>query len=170
MRRVLALAAWAYLVWVLLTWTRTAEQLLVGAAAAALVAVALAPFGAAVAPWRLLHPVRLARCLRLLVEALGLVLLANLRLARRIWSPSRPLRSGMVIVPTAERSDAGLAAVGLITSMIVECQLVDIDRHRHELLYHTVAAPDGDPEQVRREINGRIERLLGRLEGRVTDD
>ena len=39
-RRVIALFCWAYAVWVLLTWTRTAEQLLFGAGIAAVVAVA----------------------------------------------------------------------------------------------------------------------------------
>ena len=49
--RLIALWCWAYLLWVLLTWTLTAEQLLFGAVVALAVAVALAPLGEVVRPW-----------------------------------------------------------------------------------------------------------------------
>ena len=51
----------------------------------------------------------------------------------------------MVIVPTTESSDGGLAAVGLITSLIVDNQIVDLDRATHRLQYHAVAVPSLDP-------------------------
>ena len=156
----LALAAWAYLVWVLLTWTRTAEQLLVGAGIAVLVAVALAPLGPVARPWRLAAPRRAWAIVRLIASALWRILQANLGLARRIWSPSLPLRSGMIVVPTAERSDAGLAGVGLISSLIVDNQIVDLDRDRDLLQYHAVSIPPADPAES---VNRPIERLLGPL-------
>ena len=158
--RVFALFCWAMLVWVLLTWTRTAEHLLAGAAVAAAVAVALAPLGEVAGPWRLLRPRALAGGARLLVTAAGRVFLANLRLACRIWDPRRPLASGMVITPTRERQDWGLAAVGVISSLIVDNQLVDLDARARELQYHAVAVPDGDAWQAREQINGPVEDLL----------
>jgi multicomponent Na+:H+ antiporter subunit E len=85
---------------------------------------------------------------------------ANLSLSRRIWSPSRPLRPGMVVVPTELRSDGGLAAVGLISSLIVDNQIVDVDRDRHELQYHAVWIDSADPEVNRRKINGPLEERL----------
>jgi multicomponent Na+:H+ antiporter subunit E len=94
-------------VWALLTWTLTIEQALFGALIAAAVAVALAPLGAVAGPWRLLRPRALAGAVWLLIAAAGRVLLANLRLSRRIWDPRRPLASGMVITPTRERQDWG---------------------------------------------------------------
>jgi len=109
--RLIALWCWSYLVWMLLTWTLTVEQLLFGAAIAVAVAVALAPLGEVAGPWRLLRPRALAGGARLLISAAGRVFLANLRLSRRIWDPRRPLASGMVITPTQERQDWGLAAV-----------------------------------------------------------
>jgi multicomponent Na+:H+ antiporter subunit E len=158
--RLIALWCWAYLVWVLLTWTLTAEQLLFGAVVALAVAVALAPLGEAAGPWRLLRPRALAGGAWLLVAAAGRVFLANLRLSRRIWDPRRPLASGMVITPTREREDWGLAAVGVVSSLIVDNQLVDLDARAHELQYHAVAVPDGGPEQARDQINGPVEDLL----------
>jgi multicomponent Na+:H+ antiporter subunit E len=158
--RVIAMSCWAYAAWVLLTWTRTLEQLLFGAGIAVAVAIALAPLGDVPGPWRLLSPRRLAAAAALLALAGRRIVVANLRLSRLIWDPRLPLRSGMVIVPTQERSDGGLTAVGLITSVIVDNQLVDLDRKAAQLQYHAVEVPDGGPEQAREEINGPIEHLL----------
>jgi multicomponent Na+:H+ antiporter subunit E len=158
--RVAALWCWAYLVWVLLTWTLTVEQLLFGAVVALVVAVALAPLGEVAGPWRLLRPRALVGGAWLVIAAAGQVLLANLRLSRRIWDPRRPLASGMVITPTRERQDWGLAAVGVISSLIVDNQIVDLDARARELQYHAVAVPDGGAEQARGQINGPVEDLL----------
>ncbi|HEU5158230.1 MAG TPA: Na+/H+ antiporter subunit E [Streptosporangiaceae bacterium] len=163
MRRVVAMFCWTFLVWVLLTWSSMTETLLFGVVIAAVVAVALAPLGEAVRPWLLLDPRRSAIVLRLALVAARRVVAANLRLSWRIWAPGRPLRSGMVVAATHERSPAGLTAVGLLTSVIVDNQLVDVDRHGGQLQYHAVAAPDGDPERVRDAINGPVERLVARL-------
>ena len=158
--RLTGLWCWAYLVWVLLTWTLTVEQLLFGAVVALVVAMALAPLGEVAGPWRLLRPRVLAGGVWLLIATAGRSLVANLRLSRRIWDPRRPLASGMVITPTRERQDGGLAAVGVISSLIVDNQLADLDARARELQYHAVAVPDGDAEQAREQINGPVEDLL----------
>jgi multicomponent Na+:H+ antiporter subunit E len=158
--RLIGLWCWAYLVWALLTWTLTVEQVLFGVLIAAAVAVALAPLGGVAGPWRLLRPRALAGGAWLLMAAAGRVLVANLRLGRRIWDPRRPLASGMVITPTRERQDWGIAAVGVISSLIVDNQITDLDTRAHEFQYHAVAVPEGDAEQARAQINGPVEELL----------
>jgi multicomponent Na+:H+ antiporter subunit E len=80
------------------------------------------------------------------------VVRANIGLARRIWSPRLRLASGMVIVPTDAQTDGELAAVGLLTSLVVDNQLVDLDRSRHALQYHAVEVPTD-----RRSIIAKIE-------------
>jgi multicomponent Na+:H+ antiporter subunit E len=169
-RRVVALSCWAFLVWVLLTWTLTLEQMLFGVVAAVVVAVALAPLGEVAGPWRLLTPRRLAAAGALLILAARRIVLANLRLSWLIWNPRRPLRSGMVIVPTSLRSEGGLTAAGLITSLIVDNQLVDLDRSAGQLQYHAVEVPGGGPEEARKAINGPVEDLLGAFHGRPHAD
>lgn len=164
-RRILALWCWAYLVWVLLTWTLTVEMQLFGAGVALAVAAALAPLGEVVGPWQLLTPRHLAGAVLLLGSAAGRIVVANLRLSRLIWHPrlrrpDGPLRSGMVIVPTRYESAGQLAAVGLITSVIVDNQIIDLDRRRRELQYHAVVVPEGGQEQAVAEINGPVESLL----------
>jgi multicomponent Na+:H+ antiporter subunit E len=160
LRRFVSLTIWSYAVWVLLTWTRTAEQLLTGLAIALLVAALLTPLGSVAAPWALLDPRRLAALVALAASASWRIVVANARLSRRIWAPSRPVRPGMVIVPTLTRTDGELAAVGLVTSLIVDNQIVDLDRERHELQYHAVDVPPPEPQQARVEINEPVERLL----------
>jgi multicomponent Na+:H+ antiporter subunit E len=166
MTRVVALAAWAYLVWLLLTWTSTLEQLLAGLVPALAVGLAFAPLGEVARPWRVLTPRRLLAAVRLIGATLVRIVVANVDLARRIWSPARPLRSGMLIVPTTQRSDGGLAASGLITSLIVGNQIVDVDRERNQLQYHAVELPHGNRKHPEDDVNAPIERLLGPLVGR----
>jgi multicomponent Na+:H+ antiporter subunit E len=174
LRRVVALFCWTYLAWVLLTWTLTVEMQLFGIGFALAIAVALAPLGAVAGPWQLLRPRRVAGAARLLVSAAGAIVVANLRLARLIWHPrlrrpDGPLRSGMVIVPTRYETAGQLAAVGLITSLIVDNQITDLDRSRRELQYHVVIMPEGGPEQASEQINAPAERWLapfGQKEGR----
>ena len=51
----LGLALWCLLVWILLTWTVTAEQYAFGVGISIAVALALAPLGPVAAPWRLVY-------------------------------------------------------------------------------------------------------------------
>jgi multicomponent Na+:H+ antiporter subunit E len=159
-KRVAALLCWAYLGWAVLSWTLTAEQVLVGLLVSTVVAVALAPLGPVLGPWHLLRPRVLLRLLRLGALAGSRMVVANVRLSARIWSPRRRLASGMVVVPTEAKTDGALTAVGLLTSVIVDNQLVDVDRVRHRLQYHAVDVRTRDPHQLRDQINGPVERLL----------
>ncbi len=159
--RVINLGVWTFGVWILLTWTPfTVEQEAIGAGLSLAVALAVAPLGPVAAPWRLLAPRRLLGLGRLVVEGLVRIVVANLKLARRIWAPSRPLSSGMVIVPTEFSTPGALCAVALISSLIVDNQIVDLDVSRRRLQYHAVAVPPGDPDARRAAINGPVERLI----------
>jgi multicomponent Na+:H+ antiporter subunit E len=162
---VAALFSWGCATWLLLTWTVTAEQLVCGALVSAAMTAVLAPLmGPVVRPWALLNPRRLAAAARLVLVCLARIVVANLRLARRIWAPGRPLRSGMVVVRTLMASDAGVAGVGLLSSLIVDNQLVDLDRSRQDLQYHAVEvpAPGADRAAV---VTGGTGQLLSALLG-----
>ncbi|MCA1689816.1 MAG: Na+/H+ antiporter subunit E [Actinobacteria bacterium] len=161
--RVIALGVWCFAVWLVLTWMFTPLQLAFGAGLALALGLGLAPLGSVARPWLLADPRRLLACVRLGAAVLLQMITANLRLARRIWSPRRPLASGMVIAPTEARTDGALTAVGLLTSLIVENQLVDLDRPGGLLQYHGVVVPPGGPAEIRAAINGPIERLLDPL-------
>jgi len=159
-RNAVACAVWAYVVWILLTWTATAEQLLFGAAVAVTVGCALAPLGPVAAPWRAFAPKRLLALLRLLLGSAARILVANFSLARRIWGPRSRLQTGMIVVPTAARGDGAVAAVGLVTSLIVDNQLVDLDRSSGQLQYHAIDLPPDNVEQRYERVNGPSERRI----------
>ena len=97
----------------------------VGAAAAAVVATLLAPLGPVLAPWALLRPRRLAGLVRTARYVVVSMIGANNSLSRRIWSRSRPLIPGMVIVPTEMKTEGELTTVGVLTSLIVDNQIID---------------------------------------------
>jgi multicomponent Na+:H+ antiporter subunit E len=159
LRRGLALFCVAFAVWILLSWTATLEQLIVGAVCSVLVAVVCAPLGPVAAPWSM-RPRRMLAIATTSAWAVGRIVRANLSLSRRIWTPRPPLRPGMVIVATEMESEGELTAVGLISSLIVDNQIVDVDRSRHELLYHAVWIDSGDPADNRRKINGPLEERI----------
>ncbi len=159
-RRVTALALWGYAAWVLLTWTATAEQLLVGAGVALVFALLLAPVGDVVAPWSLFRPHRLAAATALVGVALGRIVRSNLSLARRIWAPARPLASGMVVIPTMLRRDGTLGPLGLISSLIVDNQVVDVDRAHNSLQYHCIDVPGGSADDRAAAILEPMQRLV----------
>lgn len=155
--RIAALTSWTYLVWVLTTWTATVENLLVGLVVAMICAVAIVPLGPVAAPWAMLRPRRFGALMRLTAACTVRIVRANLSLTRRILSPSRPLASGMVISPTDADTDGEIAATGILSSLVVDNQLVDLDRNNHEMQYHAMAVPPGDPREA---INGPIERRV----------
>jgi multicomponent Na+:H+ antiporter subunit E len=160
---ILAPATWAYAVWLLLTWTATAEQLLFGAVISVAVGAAMLPLGPVPPPWQAVRPRRLRQVAALGGGSAVRIVRANLSLAARIWSPRRPLRSGMIIVPTRARTDGELAAVGLLTSLIVDNQLVDLDRSADELQYHAVAVPSGTVTERAEAVNAPTERRVIRI-------
>jgi multicomponent Na+:H+ antiporter subunit E len=74
-----------------------------------------------------------------------------------------PVPSGMLVVPTTAQTDGEYAAVGMLTSLIVDSQIVDVDRERAELQYHAVAVAGTDPAANRDRINGPVEARIKRL-------
>jgi multicomponent Na+:H+ antiporter subunit E len=155
-----SLFSWGYSAWLLLTWTVQAEQLVCGAlVSAAMTALLLPMMDGVVRPWALLRPRRAFGTIRLVLVCLARISMANLRLSRRIWSPSRQLTSGMVVVPTGLSDEGGLAGVGLLSSLIVDNQLVDLDRGKHALQYHAVSVPPSDSDRAE-VVTGGTERLL----------
>ena len=151
------LAAWCLLAWVLLTWTATVEVLVTGVLVSVLCAVALSPLGAPPPPWRALRPGYAVPLARLAGSLAVRIVRANVVMARRIWSRRPPPRTGMVVVPTRVRDGGRLGAVGLLTSLVVDNQVVDVDRASDTLLYHCLDVPEGDRYAA---VNGPLEQRI----------
>ncbi len=158
------MTAWIFALWVIFTWTAAVEQLVWGTAVALLLAGPLAGTGRVARPWKALAPRRMWAASRLLAVYLARMTKANLGLARRIWTPRLPLRSGMVLVADPTTTDGSLTWLALMTSTIVDNQLVDVDDasppgHRR-LQYHGVWIPTFDPDANAARIEGSIPRWL----------
>lgn len=164
--RVLAVATWAYLVWLVLTWTATVEVFVAGALVAFATGLVLAPLGGIPGPWLLLSPRRTGAILRLGAWVVPHVLLAGARLVVRLWSVHASPRSGMVIVDTCAEGDGELATVGVLTSLVVDSQLVDVARTDGELQYHVLEVPPGGADGARHAVNGPVEVRLPHSRGR----
>jgi multicomponent Na+:H+ antiporter subunit E len=157
------LAVWCFAAWVLFTWTLTLEVLLVGAVAALAIALAIAPVGRVAAPWRLLR--RPFRLVALVATVARRMVVANVGLARRVWRPRLVVPSGIVVVRTRVTTDGELCGVGVLTSLVVDNQVMDVDRRRHRLLYHAVAVPPADHGERYAAVNGPIEAAVAKLRG-----
>lgn len=158
----LSFALWAGVAWVLLTWTASVEQAVYGVVVSVATALILWPLGPPARPWKALRPSRLLRLATLAVTSTARIVWANLVLARRVLSPARPIRTGMLVVPTEVRGDGAVTVLGLLGSIIVDHQLVDLEPGR--LQYHAVWVVSEDPVEARERINGRLERLLQPLD------
>jgi multicomponent Na+:H+ antiporter subunit E len=140
---------------------------LYGAVASVLAAVVISPLGAAARPWLLLDVRRLGRLVALAATSLVRIVRANVGLALRVWSPSLPLRSGMLVFATKMKSDGAVTAVALVSSVIVDNQLVDLEDGRVQ--YHAIWVDSTDPEEAYEAINGPLERLLQPLDPGSSD-
>lgn len=136
---------WVLLVWLLLTWSTAPDQVLTGVVVALIASRPLAALGPVSRPWVLLRPASILAGARLVVRYLPSMALANARLARRVWSRTIPLRSGMVVVADPTTTAGARTALAVMTSTVVDYQLVAIDDDRRRLKYHGVWIVDGDP-------------------------
>lgn len=167
-----AMAVWLWLLWILLTWTATREQLLYGTVFAVVLAVPLSALGEVGRPWRLFSPLRWPAVAKLGVIYVRRLVAANVSLSRRIWAPSRPLRSGMVVFPDPTSGDGALTALGIVSSTVVDNQLVDVHRNEGEesdepvqLQYHGVWITSADPADNADAITDGMPQLFDRLNG-----
>ncbi len=156
------ITAWSFLVWVLLTWTVTTEQLSVGLGVSVACGATLAGLGPVPGPWVFLVPRRAWSFLVLTASSLFSIVRANVALTRLIWGPRRRISSGMVVLGTDLSTDAGVAALGLVTSLTVDDQLVDLDRGRGQLQYHMARVPEST-DKAQHSVVTPIERRLHKL-------
>lgn len=144
--------------WLLLVGTLDRQELVAGllvAAAAAALAAGRAPIlgGIRVTP---AAPLAFVRYLIALLVAL---LRANLDMARRVLSPSLPIRPAMVRVTTALRSDLGRLV--LANSITLTPGTLAVDVEGDALLVHWVDCPPGtDMAAATQAIAGDFERHL----------
>ena len=163
MTRRIILFVFAYAVWCVLTWLPDPQELLVGVAAAGLVAYLSGDLFVE-RPHLLRHP---QRYLHFFFEYVPVFLWectkANLDVAYRVLHPNLPINPGIVRVRTSLQSDAALTLLANSVTLTPGTMSVDVDKENHLLYVHWIDAKTTDTEEVTRQIVGRFEPILKRV-------
>lgn len=147
------LAACLFLMWILMTQSFSAGQLLLGAIVAVLASQTIRPFRPAQVKIR---SVRTA--LRLAGRVMVDILRSNLAVARIVISMPRKRVSGFVTLPLDLRDPYGLTVLAMIITATPGTMWVQLDGARHTLLVHVLDLID--EEAWIRLIKGRYEAAL----------
>ncbi|MCB1922148.1 MAG: Na+/H+ antiporter subunit E [Gammaproteobacteria bacterium] len=148
----------AFAFWLLLVGSLNPQELVAGAFVAAAVAAITAEREPVLAGLRITPgaPLAFARYLLTLLIAL---LRANLDLARRVVTPSLPIRPAMVRVSTSLRSDLGRLV--LANSITLTPGTLAVDVEGDQLIVHWIDCPPGaDLDATTTAIAGEFERHL----------
>lgn len=149
----------AFAFWLLLVGTLEPQEAVAGLLVAAVVAVLSLGRTTVFAGLRLTPAAPLA-FVRYLGALLVALLRANLDMARRVLTPSLPLRPAIVRIKTTLQSDLGRLI--LANSITLTPGTLSIDIDGDELLVHWVdCPPDTDMQQVTEAIAGAFQRHIG---------
>ena len=149
------------LLWIAMVGSLDAQELLAGIVVAATVTLLFYPRLSIFNGFRLtiLIPWHI---LRYLFDFIIALIVANFDMARRVLSPSLPIRPEMVEVKTALQSELGRLL--LANTITLTPGTLSVDFEGDLLLVHWVYCPPGiDAEQKTQMIAGRFEQLLGRF-------
>ena len=164
MARTRGLAAWCFLAWLMLSLSVSVESLVTGLVLSLGAAAALSPLGEVPGPWTLLRPRRV-----------GATAPPGGWAGGRLHAREPPDGPARVDAPPAAahgdgrrrdaaRTDGQVGAVGLLTSLVVDNQVIDVDLDERTMLYHCVEVPRGEPYDA---VNGPVERRLLAIEDRA---
>ena len=145
------------LVWLVANDSVAPEIVLVGAVVAALLAVLFAPFARVYADIRWTPRVLLNAFAFLGVFVWELVL-ANLNVARLVFSPRIDSRPGIVEIKTRLKSPLGRMVLANAITLTPGTLVVDI--RDDSLFIHWIVVSSVDPEAATRDIAGRFENYL----------
>ena len=146
------------LLWVLLTGSLAADELIAGLLVAGLASLISAPY-LGIFDGIIYRP----RALLSLVIYLGYffkqLVIANFDMARRVLSPSLPISPEMVEISTELKSDLGQML--LANSITLTPGTLSVDLVGNRILVHWIAAPDGvDLQLATREIAAGFEKHI----------
>ena len=145
------------LIWLVANNSLALEIILVGAALAAVLALLFAPFARVYADIRW-SPRVLLNAFAFLGVFLWELVLANLNVARLVFSPRIRISPGIVEIKTRLKSPMGRMALANAITLTPGTLVVDIKDD--SLFIHWIVVSSEDPEAATREIAGRFEKYL----------
>ena len=154
--------------WVLLTWSFATQELIAGAVISLAVALFSARFFIHEKAFWFLNPLKFFSGLFYWICIFPVELVkANVNMAKICFGGCKAINPGIVKVPTAMKSDYGLAAVsnsitltpGTITMEVAE----DPNEQRNYLYVHWINVEETDPQKAGEAIKGTLEKGLRRV-------
>ena len=164
---VLATFVLCFAFWILLTWSFTLQELIAGAVVSLLVSLFAARFFIHVKAGWLVHPGRFFSCLLFWIFIFPVELFkANLNMAKICFGGCKAINPGIVKVPTAMKSDYGLAAVSnsiTLTPGTITMETAEDEEGQNWLYVHWINVEETDPEKAGNAIKGTLEKGLRRV-------
>ena len=155
-----------YALWVLLTWSFTAQELVVGAILSCGVALFASRFFIHEKATWLLNPARVISALGFWCGTfVGELVKANVNMAKICFGGCKKINPGIVKIPTAMKSDYGIAAVSnsiTLTPGTITMEVAEKDDQNY-LYVHWIDVAETDPEKAGEAIKGTLEKGLRRV-------
>ena len=152
--------------WILLTWSFTAQELIIGAVVSLIVALFSARFFIHEKPFWFFNPAHLFGaigfwCGTFVVEMVK----ANVDMAKRCFGGCKNIQPGIVKIPVGLKSDYGQAALADAITLTPGTITLDIAEQGDQTWYyiHWIDVTTEDPEEAGEAIKGRLERGLRRV-------
>ena len=162
MSRRIVLFIFAFLIWILLSWKVTYQDLLVGVFVSAFVAFMIGDMFVQ-RPHVFSHPERYFWFMVYVPVLLWECIKANVDVAYRVTHPRRPINPGIVKVKTSLRSDTGLTFLANSITLTPGTLSVDINQEKGCLYIHWIDVKSKDIEAASERIVKRFERILEKV-------
>lgn len=156
-----------FALWILLSWSLNAKELIVGAAVSLLVACVTAGMFIHERAFYLFNPVRLFKLLFYVVIVLpSEIVKANMDLAKRVFKRDIPSNPGFIRIPVKKgMSEYGLANLCNAITLTPGTISVDVAKSDDEdyIYIHWIDVQTMDREKAGDMIKGRLEKWIGRI-------
>ena len=97
-----------------------------------------------------------------MVEFVRQIVVQNITLSLRVFSPRLPIRPGIVAVPFRVRGDVNVTLLGSLMTLTPDTVTIDIDQAGGIMYMHWIDVQTTDPRQARRLISRDLENRLMR--------
>jgi multicomponent Na+:H+ antiporter subunit E len=149
-----------FVVWMLLVYTLSYQEVVAGIGVALLTAAFFGKY-LPVSPLQLLNPVRWFWLLAYIPVFVYMCLKSNIDVALRVLSPGLQINPGIVKIRTTLKSD--IARVFLANSITLTPGTMTVEMKGDVLYIHWIDVGSGDMATASRAISGRFEYFLARI-------
>ena len=151
--------------WLLLTWSFTAQEIIVGAVVSLAAALFASGFLIHKDAFHLFKPARLGALISYVFVFLGELVKANLDVARRVFGGCKEINPGIVKVPVDLEGDYAQAMLGNSITLTPGTITLDIAEQEGKTYYyiHWIDVAETDREKAGELIKGSLEKGIGRI-------